>query len=133
MKASSTVVRLLLVEDHAGLAEATQEFLQSEGLEVRLASTGREALGAAVAFQPDIVVCDLYLPDISGFDVLSALRQNQAVGHALLVIHTALQTAAEDCLQVPGPDLFLSKPINDEKLAILLSELHRLREKPRGQ
>ena len=56
MKASSTVVRLLLVEDHAGLAEAKQEFLQSEGLEVRLASTGREALRVAVAFQPDIVV-----------------------------------------------------------------------------
>src|SRR4029453_4414334 len=41
---AGATARLLLVEDHAGLAEATQEFLQSEGLEVRLASTGREAL-----------------------------------------------------------------------------------------
>jgi len=57
---AGATARLLLVEDYIGLAEATQEFLQSEGLEVRLASTGREALDAAVAFQPDIVVCDLH-------------------------------------------------------------------------
>jgi DNA-binding response OmpR family regulator len=130
---AGATARLLLVEDHVGLAEATQEFLQSEGLEVRLASTGREALGAAVAFQPDIVVCDLRLPDISGLEVLSALRRNPAVGHALLVIHTAFQTAPEYRLHAPEADLVISKPINDEKLSILLSELHRLREKVRGQ
>jgi DNA-binding response OmpR family regulator len=129
---AGATARLLLVEDHAGLAEATQEFLQSEGLEVRLASTGRAALFAAVAFQPDIVVCDLHLPDISGLDVFSALQRNPAVGRALLVIHTAFQTAP-DRLDAPEADLFMSKPINDEKLAILLSELHRLREKMRGQ
>lgn len=121
--------RLLLVEEHAGLAEATQEFLQSEGLDVRLASTGLEALAAAVAFQPDIVLCDLHLPDMAGLDVLSALRENPAVGHALLVIHTASSTAQGYGFDAPEADLFLSKPIDNEKLVILLAELHRLREK----
>ena len=124
--------RLLLVEDHACLAEATQEFLQSEGLEVRCASTGREALDVAVAFQPDIVVCDLNLPDISGLDVLSALQKNPAVGPVLRVIHTAFQTAREYCIDAPEADLFMSKPIDHEKLAILRSELNRVREKPQG-
>jgi CheY-like chemotaxis protein len=129
---AGATARLLLVEDHAGLAEAMQEFLQSEGVEVRLASTGHEALGAAVAFQPDIVVCDLHLPDISGLDVLGALQKNPAVGRALLVLHTSFPTATEYRPDAaPEADLFLSKPINDEKLAILLSELQRLREKMR--
>jgi CheY-like chemotaxis protein len=120
---------LLLVEDHAGLAEATQVFLQSEGLDVRLASSGREALAAAVAFQPDIVLCDLHLPDMAGLDVLSALRKNPAVGHPLLVLHTTLSTAQEYGLHAPEVDLFLSKPINNEKLVMLLAELQRLRRK----
>jgi CheY-like chemotaxis protein len=130
---AGATARLLLVEDYTGLAEATQEFLQSEGLEVRLASTGREALDAAVAFQPDIVVCDLHLPDISGLEVLSTLQRNPDVGRALLVIHTASLMATEYRLDAPEADLFMSKPIDREKLAILLSEMHRLREKMRAQ
>jgi DNA-binding response OmpR family regulator len=120
--------RLLLVEDHAGLAEATQEFLQSNGVEVRLASSGREALSAAVSFQPDIVLCDLNLSDMSGIVVLSALRKNPAVGRALLVIHTSLENIGEYSLYSPEADLSVSKPISHEKLAMLLSELRRLRE-----
>ena len=119
--------RLLLIEDNDGLAEATQEFLQSEGFDVRLASSGREALGAAVAFQPDIVLCDL--PDMAGVDVLSELRKNPAVGHPLLVIHTASWMAQGYGLHAPEGDLFLSKPIDSEKIVMLLAELQRLREK----
>jgi CheY-like chemotaxis protein len=125
--------RLLLVEDHAGMGEATLEFLQSYGLEVRLASSGREALAAAVAFQPDIVLCDLHLPDVSGIAVLSALRRNPAVGHALLVIHTSSETVLEYSLYSPEADLSVSKPISHEKLAMLLSELRRLREQCEGR
>jgi DNA-binding response OmpR family regulator len=125
--------RLLLVEDHAGLAEATQEFLQSERFDVRLASSGREALAAAIAFQPDIVLCDLHLPDMPGLDVLSALRKNPAVGHALLVIHSTPSTVQGYDLHGAEADLFLSKPIDDEKLAMLRAELQRLREEMRRQ
>ena len=117
--------RLLLVEDHAGLAEATQEFLQSEGFDVRLASSGREALGAAVAFEPDIVLCDLHLPDMSGLDVLSALRENSAVGRPLLVIHT--MPWMDQRPHAPQADLFLSKPLDSEKLVMLRAELRRFR------
>jgi len=122
--------RLLLVEDHAGLAEVTQEFLQSEGFEVRLASSGREALAAASAFQPDIVLCDLHLSDMSGVDVLTALRRNPDMGHVLLVMHTATWGPTGSHPQAPEADLFLSKPIDNEKLAMLRAEF-RLRNKMR--
>jgi CheY-like chemotaxis protein len=125
-------VRLLLVEDHAGLAEAMQEFLQSEGFEVRLAASGREAL-AATAFQPDVVLCDLNLPDMGGLEVLSALRKNPGMGHVLMVIYSAAWVPPGHRLQAPEADLFLSKPIDIEKLAILRAELQRLREEMHGQ
>ena len=120
--------RLLLVEDHAGLAEVTREFLQSEGFEVRLASSGREALAAAIAFQPDIVLCDLHLSDMDGVDVLSALRRNPAIGRFLPVIHTASWIPGGHSLEAPEADLFLPKPIDNEKIAMLRAELRRLRE-----
>jgi CheY-like chemotaxis protein len=65
---------------------------------------------------------------MAGLDVLSALRKNPAVGHPLLVIHTS-SMAQEYGLHVPEADLFLSKPMNNEKLVMLLAELQRLREK----
>jgi len=59
-------VRVLLVEDHAELAELTAQMLCSEGLDVRVAGSGREALDSASKFRPQLVLCDLHLPDISG-------------------------------------------------------------------
>jgi len=128
---AGSTTRLLLVEDHAGVAEATQEFLQSEGFEVRVVSSGREALAAAIAFQPDIVLCDLNLFDMAGIDVLSTLRNSPAVGRALLVIHSASSMAPGWRLDVPDAGLFLSKPLDNEKIAMLLAELQQLREKMR--
>ncbi len=92
------------------LAEVTREFLQSEGFEVRLASSGREALAAAIAFQPDIVLCDMHLPDMTGVDVLSALRRNPAMGHFLPVIHTASWIPPEYSLESPEADLSCRNP-----------------------
>ncbi len=119
--------RLLLVEDHAGRGKQRRDFLQSEGFDVRLASSGREALGAAVAFQPDIVLCDLHLPDMSGLDVLSALRENSAVGRPLLVIYTPMPWMGDQGPHAPQADLFLSKPLDSEKLVMLRAELRRFR------
>src|SRR5689334_19059207 len=124
MNAAGT--RLLLIEDHAGLAEATQEFLQSGGFEVRLAASGREGLTASIAFQPDIVLCDLHLSDMDGVDVLSALRRNPVMGRVLLVIHTASWIPPGHPLQGPEADLLVPKPIDNEKIAMLRAELQRL-------
>jgi CheY-like chemotaxis protein len=80
-----------LVEDNEPLAEATAEFLRSEGLEVQVASSGREALTCVATFRPDIVLCDLRLPDIAGFDIAKALRKNPVTRNALFVIHSAFR------------------------------------------
>src|SRR6516162_9027444 len=82
--------RLLLIEDHEDLADATAEFLRMAGLEVRVAATGAEALATAAGFRPDIVVCDLNLPDMGGLDVARALRASPVTRNALFAIHTAL-------------------------------------------
>src|SRR5262245_49304226 len=81
--------RVLLVEDNEPLAEVTAEFLRNAGLEVQVALTGHEALASVGTFRPDIVLCDLRLPDMAGFDIAKALRNSPVTKNALFVIHSA--------------------------------------------
>lgn len=125
--------RVLLVEDNADLAEVTAWFIRANGLEVQSASSGRHALEIAARFHPEIVLCDLTLPDMSGLDVLQTMRSQQSVKDALLVILSArseqelrLLKRAVDPSTV---DFFLSKPITRESLDMLLSQLHGSRRR----
>lgn len=123
--------RVLIVEDHEDLAEATAEFLIAKGLDVRVVSTGGAALTSAVEFRPDIVLCDLNLADMVGFDLARALRESPA-RNALFVIHTTLREKDHRGV-VPEVDLYLSKPITEEKLQTLLElERRRCLETPSG-
>jgi len=122
--------RVLLIEDHAALAEATAEFMRSQGLEVQIASNGDSGLEMAGAFQPDIVLCDLSLPDMAGLDVARSLRAIPGTKDVLIAMHTAF---AERELrkferQADGSvNIFLSKPLTPEKLDTILSQLDVLR------
>jgi CheY-like chemotaxis protein len=126
--------RVLLVEDDADLAEVTAEFIRAAlGLEVRIASSGRHALEIAGVFHPEIVLCDLRLPDMSGLDVLQAVRSMESGKDALLVIYSAMVASDFRLLERtmnPSPvDVFLSKPITLESLDMLHSRLHGLRRR----
>ncbi len=119
--------RLLLVEDYAPLAEATEVLLREAGLGVRIAGFGEEALLAAIEFRPDIVLCDMHLPDMSGLDVARALRANPDTKNALLAIHTSMSETEirvfEREIHSDEVNLFVSKPLTEEKVGRLLAEL----------
>jgi two-component system, sensor histidine kinase len=116
----------LLIEDHELLAEATAEFMRSRGLDVRIASSGSEALETATAYLPEIVLCDLWLPDMSGLDVARALREMPGAKDAVIAMHSAM-TESDLRLQslqaATSVNLFLSKPLTEEKLNTLISVL----------
>jgi CheY-like chemotaxis protein len=117
--------RVLLVDDHAPLAEATAELMHAKGLDVRIASTGREALEMAAAFHPEIVLCDFYLPDMEGLDVARALRAIPGLKSGVIALHTAMTESDLPWLKdADAPvDLFLSKPITAEEIDALVSQL----------
>jgi CheY-like chemotaxis protein len=121
--------RLLLVEDHADLANATAEFLRLSGLDVQIAGSGNLALKMAPAFRPLIVVCDLSLPDMSGLEVVRRLRAEPRTKNALFVISTAMAQADIDALEdsTNEVDVFLSKPITNSHVDELLSRVAKRR------
>ena len=120
--------RVLLVEDNADAAEVTALFIGASGLEVLIASSGQDALEIAGTFHPEIVLCDLTLPDMSGLDVLQAMRSKESIKDALLVIFSARGERdlrlLEQTVHPSAADVFLSKPITREALDMLLSQLH---------
>ena len=120
---ASRSVRVLLIDDHRALAEATAEFLRFSGLDVRTAFDGKEALVVAKAFGPQLVLCDLRLPDASGLDVLQTLRATLDAKQVILALHTALGDEELRSFQRHADIRVVSKPLTEPKLKRLLDEL----------
>src|SRR5262245_26410506 len=110
-------LRVLVIEDHPDLAAATADFLEAEGLDVRTALSGHEALEAAPTFQPQLVLCDMNLPDMSGLDVFREVRSNPSTECTYFVILTGMRRL--DAAQLPV-DLCMTKPLTLEAIAMLV-------------
>jgi DNA-binding response OmpR family regulator len=115
--------RILVVEDERHIARFLQYVLEKEGYAVRVALDGRTALRDYASFQPDGVVLDLVLPDISGIEILRTIRQDPAGRNPAVVVlsaHTFEQGAA--ALDPGGRTVQCPKPIAPSRL------LEKLRE-----
>ena len=84
------MAKILLVEDDISLRDVYYARLQAEGFELAVASNGEEALAAAVKERPDLIVLDVMMPRISGFDVLDIVRTTPEIAHTRVVMMTAL-------------------------------------------
>jgi CheY-like chemotaxis protein len=121
--------RLLLIEDHEILARLTAQLLRDAGIDVRIAKSGKEGIGVAAAFLPEIVLCDMCLPDMSGTEVAGELRVTPNIRDLFFAIHTG-----SDALLGPGIDaaeisMILSKPLTEQKIARLLAEFSEWRRR----
>ena len=87
--------RILLVEDDLGLASAYQVRLVAEGFDVQVCSDGTKTVEDALHYRPDLILLDLMMPKISGFDVLDILRNTKETAHTKIIILTALSQASD--------------------------------------
>ena len=125
--------RLLLIEDHAELAEVTALILREAGIDVRVAMSGKDALQEAAAWCPEMVLCDLTLPDIPGLEVVQTLRELPQTKNSLIAIHSMMSEweirSLEQNIRAGTINLVLSKPITEEKVERLLTNFAALRER----
>ena len=107
--------KILVIEDDNGARDALDCLLTEEGFQVRTAASGEAGLACAREFEPDVIVCDYYLPDIDGLHVLRCLRADR--GSAFIIVVTAGGYASndEEALRREA-DVFLDKPIDLSKL-----------------
>ena len=82
--------KILLVEDDDALASVYQTRLDAEGFTVQRVPNGEDALASALSFRPDLIVLDVMMPKVSGFDVLDILRNTPETTNIKIVMLTAL-------------------------------------------
>ncbi len=123
--------RVLVVEDNVDAAETLRVLLEMNGHEVDVAHDGMEGLAHAHAFRPDLVLCDLGLPELDGYAVARALRADPELGSATLVAVSgyALPDDQRRALE-SGFDLHLAKPVPIQQIEEVLAGPAR-RDSPR--
>ena len=116
--------RALLAEDHLGTIEVMQQELEVLGYEVVVAQNGLEAVEKAVAESPDVIVMDMLMPKMDGFQAASSIRQNPKTKDIPILAATALARPGdrEKCLE-SGCDGYIAKPFTHKQLGAAIDRL----------
>ena len=110
--------RILLVDDNQQNLELIQAYLETLPVEIETARDGIEAIEAVERKQPDLILLDVMMPRMSGFEVCQKLKANPETRDIVVIMVTALHEVADYERAVEsGTDDFLSKPVN--KLVLL--------------
>ena len=123
--------KVLIVEDDSSLREIYSARLQTEGFETVLAHDGEMALALAVKEKPDVIICDLMMPKISGFDVLDILQSNPDTNSLKVIVMSALgQEDDKNRAKLFGADRYLVK--SQVTLEDLVKITREVIEAPKG-
>ena|SRR5690349_16844491 len=109
--------KILVIEDEAGLRANVARFLKAEGYEVLAAENGASGVDIAVKHLPDLIVCDIAMPEMDGFGVLFSLRENVTTSHIPFIFLTASTRTYDRNWGVElGANDYITKPFKLEQL-----------------
>ncbi len=125
--------RVLVVDDEADIVALVAYHLAKSGFKVSTATSGTEALERARQEHPALIVLDLMLPDISGFDVLSTVRSEEPIADTPVLMLTARREEPDRIRGLSlGADDYLSKPFSPQELILRVNAILR-RTNARGR
>jgi len=121
--------RVLLAEDHPGTMEVMQTELEVLGYEVVVAQDGQEAVEKAATELPDLIVMDIIMPKLDGFQAAARIRENPRTKDIPILAATALARPGdrEKCLE-SGCDGYIAKPFTHRQLGAAIDRLFETRE-----
>lgn len=116
--------RILVIEDDDNIATALEFVISREGMSYERIASGGEALSRIRDTRPDLVLLDIMLPEVSGYDICRIVRTDPGLSDVKILMMTARGSAAEQkkVLEL-GADGFISKPF---ELKFLRTEVHRV-------
>ena len=121
--------KILVVDDTLKNVKLLADLLAVKGYSVITAESGREALAQLEAERPDLVLLDVVMPEMSGYEVCRKIRENAATRILPVVMVTALDPAEERIKGIEaGADDFLAKPINQAELLARVRSLLRIKQ-----
>lgn len=115
---------ILIIEDNTEIRENTMEILELEGYSILIAENGKIGFEMAIEKQPDVVICDIMMPVMNGYEVLQGLKKHATTNHIPLIFVTA-STERKDIQMAMdmGATDYVQKPFETE---ILLEVLNRV-------
>jgi len=123
-----TAARILIVEDNQANRALMDYLLRAFGYAVLLAEDGEQGLDMARRDQPDLILLDLQLPKMTGFDVLKRLRDRHPASPPIVVAVTAFAMVGDrERVLAHGFDAYLSKPIEPEQFVPQIEALLQAR------
>ncbi len=118
--------RILVVDDERSITDLVAMALRYEGLETAVAHTGRDALELVTSFRPNLLVLDIMLPDLTGFEVLERIGRDLA-GYRVPVLFLTARDTLDDKLRgfTLGGDDYMTKPFSIEELIVRVRAILR--------
>ncbi len=122
--------RILIVEDNPENMRLLEMALRATNYTLLKATDGEEALDMVMREQPDLIIMDIQLPKMNGFEVTRKLRNNPAFSHTPIIAITAYAMKGDkERVIESGCDAYLSKPINTRELPEVVAEMLLQRQK----
>lgn len=113
--------KILIIEDDHALCETTADYLQQSGYEAYTAFSGADGIQKAFTELPDLILCDISMPDIDGYDVYKTLQESKNTSTIPFIFSTAKASKQEIRLgMLLGADDYLTKPYNFDDLLITI-------------
>jgi len=114
---------ILVVDDDEMVLMAVNELLRQEGYEVHAVSSGTEALSRLDQTRYDLIILDIIMPEMNGFEVCRKIREIESCSETPIVFLTAKNLEEDRSEGIDaGANLFLSKPISPDKLLEIISD-----------
>jgi two-component system, OmpR family, alkaline phosphatase synthesis response regulator PhoP len=120
--------KILIADDNLTNVELLEAYLDGTDCEIAVATDGRETLDKVAEFQPDLILLDIMMPKLSGFEVCKLLKRDPNTRHIIILMVTALNEQGDiERAVAAGCNDYLSKPIDKLGLTIRVKNLLELR------
>ena len=119
--------KILVIDNESAIVELIQEILSMQGFDVQTALNGQDGITSCIKFKPDLILCDISMPEMSGYDVLEKLRKDERIDAIPFIFLTAMGGMADLRKGMRlGADDYLTKPVTaDELIAAVRTRLQK--------
>jgi len=121
--------RILIADDNVANSELLQAYLADVECEIEFSIDGQDTLDKVVSFKPDLILLDVMMPRLSGFEVCKQLKEDPQTSSIMILMVTALNEIGDIERAVgTGTDDFLSKPVNQVELVKRVENMLKLKD-----